>query len=780
MILDKALILDGGMGGLLLERSGKHVGYLPERLNIELPEVVLNAHKEYIASGSDVVYTNTFGANEYKFGEDLDEIISAGVALANRAKAEADKVVYTALDIGSLGKIVGEGGISFDEAYAQFVRIIQCAKDKTDIIVLETFTDLCELRAAVLAATENSSLPVVASMSFGVNGRTAFGNSVESFAVTISGLGVSAIGINCSLGPVEMLPLAKRLLACTRLPVFIKPNAGMPHLEHGKTVYDINEDAFAQAMANIKRLGISILGGCCGTTPKYIAKIVEICGKIKVDRQAFVERSVVCSATSVVFVDEPKIVGERINPTGKKVFQQALREGDYDYILRQGVLQSDEGADILDVNVGINGIDEKAAMLTIVKGLARTCDLPLQIDSSNPEVIECALRAYNGKAIVNSVNGKRESIKAVLPLVKRYGAAVVALTLDEEGIPPSVEARLDIAKRIVDECEKYGIPKCDIYVDTLTMAEAAEKGNAQCTLGALKLVKELGVRSVLGISNVSFGMPNREDINAKFLELAKQNGLDLCIINPKLKNIVGSDYAYDFLMARDGAVDAYIAYASEVSESAKAYAVPQTNDMSLDKAILFGQSQSVVQAVTKLLETKEPLDIIAQDIIPALDEVGRLYEEGKTFFLPQLIAAAGSAKCGFDILNAALEKSGYVPTGKTFVLATVKGDIHDIGKNIVKAVVSNYGYRVVDLGRDVDYERVLEAVRDNYPCVLGLSALMTTTAENMATTIRLVRNEFKDIPILVGGAVLTPEYAKSIGGIYCKDANETVQRLKAL
>ena len=768
------LILDGATGSLLTERSGAPAGYRLEKLNLENPEVVYSVHRDYVDAGSDVIYTNTFGANPLKLGGETEKVIKAAVAIARKAAGDR---AYVALDVGPLGKLIGEGGISFDEAYENYAAVIKAAADETDLIVIETMTDIADARIALLAAKENSNLPIMLSMSFEAGGRSAFGTDVESFARTVSGMGVSAIGINCSLGPVEMYPMAKKLVESTPLPVFIKPNAGMPRFENGRTVYDIDRARFCEAMANIHALGVNILGGCCGTTPDYIRMLAaQTAGKA--ERELYKPVRALCCGTATVKVDGMKVVGERINPTGKKRFQAALREGDFDYILAQGIEQSQAGADILDVNVGLNGTDEKYNMVRVVEGLQKVVSRPLVIDSSSPEVLEAALRRYNGKALVNSVNGKQSSIDSVLPLVKKYGAAVVCLALDENGIPSTAEGRVAVGKRLVDECLKAGIATEDIYVDTLTMAESAEKGSAQCTVGALEEIKKTGAGTVLGVSNVSFGMPHREDINACFLAMAKDAGLDLAIINPSLINIKYSDYARDFLLAKEGSTDAYIAYAAK-TDSVKTEDLTGKDTPDMTRAIVGGMGARAREVAETLLATLAPLDVAAQHIIPALDVVGDLYEKG-VIFLPQLIAAADAAKQAFSALESRMAAQGAAQDGKRFVLATVKGDIHDIGKNIVKAVVSNYGYKVVDLGRDVDYPVVLAAVEKNYPCALGLSALMTTTAQNMAETIRLVREKYPDLPVLVGGAVITPEYAESIGGVYCKDANATVKALREI
>lgn len=770
----KKLILDGATGSLLTERSGAPAGYRLEKLNLEDPEVVYSVHRDYVDAGSDVIYTNTFGANPLKLGNDTQSVIKAAVGIARKT---ANGRAYVALDVGPLGKLIGEGGISFDEAYENYAAVIRAAADETDLIVIETMTDIADARIALLAAKENSKLPIMLSMSFEAGGRSAFGTDVESFARTVSGMGVSAIGINCSLGPVEMYPMARKLIQSTPLPVFIKPNAGMPRFENGRTVYDIDRARFCEAMADIHALGVNILGGCCGTTPDYI-RMLAAQTTDKVERGPYRPVRALCCGTATVRIDSLKVVGERINPTGKKRFQAALREGDFDYILAQGIEQSQAGADILDVNVGLNGTDEKGNMVRVVEGLQKVVSRPLVIDSSSPEVLEAALRRYNGKALVNSVNGKQSSIDSVLPLVKKYGAAVVCLALDENGIPATAEGRVAVGKRLVDECLKAGIAIEDIYVDTLTMAESAEKGSAMCTVGALAEIKKTGAGTVLGVSNVSFGMPHREDINACFLAMAKEAGLDLAIINPSLINIKYSDYARDFLLAKEGATDAYIAYAAK-TDSVKPEDLTGKDTPDMTRAIVGGMGARAREVAETLLGTLAPLDVAAQHIIPALDVVGDLYEKG-VIFLPQLIAAADAAKQAFSALESRMAAQGTAQDGKRFVLATVKGDIHDIGKNIVKAVVSNYGYKVVDLGRDVDYPVVLAAVEKNYPCALGLSALMTTTAQNMAETIRLVREKYPDLPVLVGGAVITPEYAESIGGVYCKDANATVKVLREI
>lgn len=760
------------MGSLLLDRCNKPIGYILEKLNIEKPEIVLQAHKDYVDAGSDVVYTNTFGANSLKFDDKtLKDIIENGIQIAKKANPK-----YTALDVGPLGKVIGEGGLDFEEAVETFKKTISLANDQTDFIIIETMTSLAETRAAILAVKETSNLPLAVTMSFDENLRTFFGTSVECFCLTAEGLGADAIGANCSLGAIEMLPVAKEFVKYTNLPLIFKANAGMPRLENGKTVYDIDAVQFSDAMHNIKKLGVNILGGCCGTTPSYMKLVCEKSKNNTFPRQKADKKICsVCSQTMTEKIDSFKVVGERINPTGKKRVQQAVRENDFDFLISEGVKQYQQGANILDVNIGVSGIDEVCAMKKIITKLQNVVPLPLQIDSSKPEVLEIALRRYNGKAIINSVNGTEESLQAVLPLCKKYGAALIALTLDDDGIPKTCEKRVEIAQKIVARAKEYGISSNDIFVDALTMSEASGKGNAMKTLNALKMLKDLGLKTALGVSNVSFGMPNREDINAQFLNMAIESGLTLGIVNPSFIGLEGSIEAKNYLLGLDGADAKYL-------ELAKAYIpiVPSDDEITLYDAILTGQNEKSGKLTKILLEKENPMSISSEHIIPALDKVGEFYESGK-LFLPQLISAAESAKASFAEIEKAMEEnsSDCLENKNTFLIATVKGDIHDIGKNIVKTVVSNYGFKIVDLGRDVDFDVIVTAVEKHYPCSLGLSALMTTTADNMAKTIKFVKEKF-DIPILVGGAVLTKEYANQIGGIYCRDANDTVAKLREL
>lgn len=762
--LNDDLILDGAMGTLVMERENPKAGFPPELFNIEKPELILNIHKDYVKAGADCVNTNTFGANPYKL-KNYKEVINKGIELALNSGAK-----YVAFDIGPSGKLFGQDGFDFEECYNCFKDIILAGQDKTDFIYFETFTDLRELRTAIIAAKENSSLPVVASMSFSENGRTPFGTDADSFVYTALSAGADAVGANCSVGADKMLTIAKRLTELTDKPVFIKANAGMPFIKDGKTVYDTDSETFSKQNAKIKKAGVNAIGGCCGTNPEYIEKIKDEIKDIVPEKRKCKKISAVCSSSKTVYIDgDMKIIGERINPTGKKKFKEALISKDYDYAASCGIVQERDGAHILDVNVGLNGIDEKAAMGEVMERLFRVSELPLQIDSSDEKVIEFALRNYCGKAIVNSVNASDESLNKILPLVKKYNSAVVGLTLDEKGIPDSAEGREALAEKIINKCLDFGIDKNDIIIDVLTLSEASAKGSAKITIEALKKVKKLQVKTVLGISNISFGMPARENINAAFLDMAKKAGLDFAIINPTLLKIIPTKEAFDFLNAKDGAVQNYIERFSDVKNIAA-----EEIKTDLKTAIITGQKDLAEKEAGLLSKELSSVQIVEKFIIPALDEVGANYEKGR-FFLPQLIASAEAAKSAFSAVE---EKSGTSSDkNKRFVLATVKGDIHDIGKNIVKSVTANYGFTVIDLGRDVDYDVVLKAVEDNYPCVLGLSALMTTTVNNMEKTIKLVKAKF-DIPILVGGAVLTKEYAEKIGGIYCSDANDTVKKLK--
>lgn len=773
---NKFIILDGAMG-TQLQAKGLKTGECPELLSITHPEIVEDIHRSYINAGSMIVYTNTFGANSYKLAESgytVQEVVSASVKVAKNATKGTSALV--ALDIGPIGKLMEPtGSMSFDEAYNTFKEVVEAGKD-ADLIVFETMTDLLELKAGVLAVKENSNKPVICTMTFEENMRTFTGCCVSSMAITLEGLGVNALGVNCSLGPVQLQGVVNELAKWTTLPVIVKPNAGLPDPATGK--YNLSPVDFATSIAeSIVPTGALILGGCCGTTPEYIKELTTALSKIEPVKRSNKAVSAVCSATKTVVIDQPRIIGERINPTGKKLFKEALRNNDLDYILTQGIEQVNAGADILDVNVGLPEIDEEKMMVRAVKGLQGVVDVPLQLDSTIPQVLESALRVYSGKPIVNSVNGEEKSLEAVLPLVKKYGASVVGLTLDKNGIPKTAEGRFEIAKRIVERANALGIENKDIYIDCLTLTASAEQEGVIETLNALERVKkELGVKTVLGVSNISFGLPNRELVTSTFLTMALQKGLDLPIINPNVDAMTGAVRAYKLLANIDkNSVDFIKAYNNA---PAKKQATTAKAEVSLSYAIENGLKKEGALVTEKLLEAFTPMEIINQQLIPTLDKAGADFETGK-IFLPQLIQSATAAQACFEVIKKKLinENSAPVSKGK-IVLATVKGDVHDIGKNIVKVLLENYGYTVIDLGKDVEYEEVVKATIENDVKLVGLSALMTTTLKAMEETIALLRKSC-DCKVMVGGAVLTPEYAEKIGAdYYSRDAKESVDIAK--
>ena len=768
------ICLDGAMG-TMLQKSGLELGEKPEVLGITAPEQIIAIHRAYIDAGANVVYANTFGANRHKLqgcGYSVAQIVSAAI---KNAKTAAGHDALVALDIGPIGQLLEPiGTLSFEEAYDIFREMVLAA-DEADLIVIETMTDLMETKAALLAAKENCEKPVFVTMTFEENLRTFTGCSVSAMAMTLEGLGADAIGFNCSLGPKDLVPLVEELARWTSLPIIVKPNAGLPNLD--SNTYDIDPEEFAHQVTLLVNAGASIIGGCCGTTPDYIRALQKITPKT-VARET--RGAAVCSARSTVMLDRPRVIGERINPTGKKRFQQALRDHDIDFILGQASEQIEAGAEILDVNVGLPGIDEKAMMVEVVKALQGITDAPLQIDSTNPAVIEAALRVYNGKAIVNSVNGEETSLNAILPIVKRYGAAVVGLTLDEKGIPKTAEERIAIAQRIVDRATSLGIPKEDIYIDCLTLTASAEQAGVQETLKALSEVKKrFGVKTVLGVSNISFGLPARELVNANFLTMAMTHGLDLPIINPNIASMMGAVRSYHLLMNHDENAVAFIgAYGGEAT-AAKQQVSGEKITHDIPYCIAQGLKAECAAVCTELLETVDAMEVVNSMLIPALDEVGKKFETG-AIFLPQLIRSAEAASAGFEAVKEKLTASGegHVEKGK-IIVATVKGDIHDIGKNIVKVLLENYGYTVIDLGRDVAPQTIVDAaIRQDVPLV-GLSALMTTTLGSMEESICLLRASGHTCKIMVGGAVLTPEYAERIGAdFYAKDAKRAVDIAK--
>ena len=796
------ILLDGGMG-TMLQASGLKLGERPEELNIEDPELITGIHAQYAAAGSRIINANTFGASPHKLAGSkytLDEIIAAGIA--NCKKACAPYGALAALDVGPLGELLEPSGtLAFEDAVREYARIVRAGVAAgADLIFFETFTDLYELKAALLAAKENSTLPILASMSFEAGGRTFTGCTVESFAVTARGLGADALGINCSLGPKEIFPMAKRLAEALpgEFPVFVKPNAGLPRADGSG--YDITPQLFAMQMKPYRTLNLFAAGGCCGTTPEFIRLLNGVFEGCKPGREAHRLPSVLCSPVDFVTVDGITVVGERINPTGKKRFQQALREGDMNYILEQAVSQVEAGAQVLDVNVGAPGVDEPAVMEQVVKALQSVTSLPLQLDSSHADALERGLRVYNGKPIVNSVNGEAETLERILPLCKKYGAAVVGLAIDERGILPKAEDRVAIARRIVQAANAAGIPNEDIYIDCLTLTASAQQEDVLATVQALHVCKqELGVRTILGVSNISFGLPCRPYLNTTFLTMAMYAGLDLAIMNPSSEEMMAAVYAYNVLTNRDKQSMKYIErYADKVPASAalkqalqhQAAGGAAVSDAPADpalsgpyaplmKAVEQGLKGDAAACTKALLEEKEPLDLVDGALIPALDIVGAKYEKGK-LFLPQLLQAASAAQSAFDVIKTVLaQKGGAGATKGRIVLATVKGDVHDIGKNIVKVILENYGFEVLDLGRDVPVETVVDTVRREHIRLVGLSALMTTTLKSMEETIAALHEAQLDCKVMVGGAVLTPEYAAKIGADwYAKDAKRSADIAK--
>ena len=777
---DKRITLLDGAMGTMLQSAGLPLGQVPELWNITHPEHVSAVQRRYIEAGSRVIYTNTFGANRYKAascGHSVAELVSAGVRCARRAAEGYD--VKVALDIGPIGQLLEPlGSLGFEEAYDIFREVVLAgAEAGADLIVIETMSDLYEMKAAVLAAKENSSLPVWATMTFEATGRSFLGVTVPAMALTLTGLGVDALGFNCSLGPKELLPLIRELREWTALPLILKPNAGLPDPATGE--YSVTPEEFAGEMKEALALGVSALGGCCGTTPDFIRALASaIKGCVPSPRRE-TKRHGVCCATSATELGWVRVIGERINPTGKKRFQQALREDDLDYIVQRGIEQQEAGAEILDVNVGLPGIDEADMMRRTVKALQAAVDLPLQIDSSDPAAIEAGLRVCNGKAIVNSVNGKRAVLESVLPLCKKYGAAVVGLCMDENGIPQSWEARVEIARRILDSALAHGIAREDVYIDCLTLTVSAQQEQAAETLRALRAVREeLGLHTVLGVSNISFGLPARENITVSFLTQALYAGLDLPIVNPNQSAIMDALAAFRVLSGQDRNSEAYIHRFANAPTDLPA-PVAEKEGMSLDEAIQRGLKQETAAITARALEEMSELEVVDQLLIPALDRVGERYEK-QEIFLPQLMNAAGAACAGFDLIKLRLagRGEGAVSKGK-IVLATVQGDIHDIGKNIVRVVLENYGYTVVDLGRDVPAERVVEAAIREDAKLVGLSALMTTTVASMAETIAALRRSGHACKIMVGGAVLTEDYAAQIGAdYYAKDAKQSADIAK--
>ena len=775
------LICDGAMGTLLIE-NGLKAGELPEMWNIEHPDILYKIHKQYVDAGADIISANTFGANRLKLdgtGHSVEEIITEGVNIAKKATQQADRDVYVALDMSTTGKLLEPyGDLPFDEAYDIFKQqAIAGEKAGADLVLLETMGDLYEIKAATLAIKENTELPLIVSMIFNEKGQLLTGADVKTAVFTLEGLGVDMIGLNCGLGPKEMLEHVKEAVKYSSTPILVHPNAGLPECVNGATSYKVGAEEFSDDMEKIAKLGVYCVGGCCGTTPEHIKRTAEKCKKIAVSPVKQKHFTVVTSYSKTTLIGEkPVIVGERINPTGKKKLKAALVENNMDYIVSEAVAQADKKADVLDVNVGLPEIDEPKMLVRAIKTVQGVLNIPLQIDTSDFEAMEKALRIYNGKALINSANGKKESMEKVFPLAKKYGGVVVCLTLDENGIPDTAQGRIEIAKRMIKTAESYGLSKDDLIIDALAMTVSTGKDNAKVTLETLDYVRNtLGVNTCLGVSNISFGLPSREIINTAFFTMAMHSGLSAGIINPLSDMMMNAYYSYCALKGYDDNCENYI------NNIAKVEAVASGEAVDLKTAIIKGMKAQSADCAKAMLENTDPLKVIDGYIIPALDVVGQAFETGK-MFLPQLLMSADCAKAAFDEIKLKLTADGekQEPKGK-IVIATVKGDIHDIGKNIVKVLLENYGFDVIDLGKDVDPELVVETAKREQVKLVGLSALMTTTVANMEITIKRLHEDYPECKIMVGGAVLTQDYADRIGAdFYSKDAMGSVRYAERL
>ncbi len=772
--------LDGAMG-TMLQKQGLQTGEKPELLCFTHEDLIEQIHRQYLAAGSQIIYTNTFGANARKLegsGYGVSQVVCKAVQIARRACAGTGARV--ALDVGPIGELLEPvGTLTFDEAYSLFEEIVTAGERAgADLVVFETMADLYEVKAAVLAAKERTKLPIFVTMTFEENGRTFTGCCVESMACTLEGLGVDAVGINCSLGPKEIFPLAQRLRCNTSLPMIIKANAGMPSPEDAS--YDISPREFAEYMREYGKLGVAFLGGCCGTTPEYIAELVRALSGVVCEAHTAPLCSMVCTPSCAVAINEVRVIGERLNPTGRKQMQQALLNQNYPYILNLALKQAEAGADILDLNVGFPGVDEAALMPELVKRIQSVVTTPLQLDSSNPEALEAGLRVYNGKAIVNSVNGEQKVLDTILPLVKKYGAAVIGLTLDQSGIPQTAEERFQIAERILHEARRYGIPSRDVLIDCLTLTVSAQQDQARETLKAVRMVRErLGLHTVLGVSNISFGLPNRELITGSFLTQALEEGLDLPIINPNQSAVMDAIAAFKVLHGEDQNSVRYIERFAQISGKPDRTQEKPAHVVDLPEAIEKGLREEARVLTRACLKDRDELAVIQELLIPALDRVGDRYEKNE-IFLPQLMNAAAAACEAFDVIKQRISAKGMPEISKgKIIMATVWGDIHDIGKNIVRTVLENYGYQVIDLGKNVPPLTVVETAQREQVPLVGLSALMTTTLESMRQTIEALRNSGHNCKIMVGGAVLTPEYAQKIGAdYYAKDAKQAVDIAK--
>lgn len=779
-IENRIQFLDGAMG-TQLQAKGLPAGASPELFMMEHGEVIEEVHAAYIDSGSDIIYTNTFGANAKKLSKSqytVEDIITRAVQLAKSA-AKRKAGVRVALDIGPIGEMLEPNGyLPFEEAYELYrQQVVAGEQAGADLVIFETMSDLYEVKAAMLAAKEHTQLPVFVTMSFEADHRTFTGCTTASFALCAEGLGADAIGINCSLGPDQILPIAEELAAMTNLPLIIKANAGLP--DPITNTYSIDAAEYARMLLPYTKLPLAYVGGCCGTTPQFIRELKNALPKaIAVEKQKRRSGSYACTPTKCLRIQDVHVIGERINPTGNKRMKAALQEHRLDEILAIAMEEVEGGADILDVNVGLPGINEKEMMVEVIKELQSVIDLPLQIDSTDPAVIQAALRVVNGVAIVNSVNGEAAVMERILPAVKKYGANVVGLTMDEDGIPESAQKRLEIGARIVETAQLYGIAKENVFLDCLTLTVSAQQSGAKETLKALRAIRQqLGVYTVLGVSNISFGLPSRILLNQSFLTMAMQAGLSMPIMNPNQPAMMAAVRSYRVLQGIDADSQEYIRiYAQQKQE---ANVETGSSHMRIEESIMRGLKEETRQLCTKLLTEKEPLQIVNEHLIPALDAVGVRYEK-KEIYLPQLINAATASQCAFEEIRRAVNSSGMESISKgKIILATVKGDVHDIGKNIVKVVLENYGYQVFDLGKDVPIEAVVETAIKEQVRLIGLSALMTTTLKSMEDTIQALHDSGHDCKIMVGGAVVSAEYAKQIhADYYARDAKESADIAK--
>ena len=782
---DHILIFDGAMG-TMLQKEGLPIGDNPEIFGIKNPHKLLKIHKKYLEAGSNVLTTNTFGCNELKvnkLGYTVEEVIDTAVSIAKQAIEESDKSKprFVALDIGPIGEMLEPmGTLSFDRAYEIFKRqAIQGEKSGADLIIIETMMDLYEAKAAVLAAKENTNLPVICTMTFDENGRSFTGCLPETMVATIEGLGVDALGVNCSLGPKQLLPIVKTITELANVPVIVQANAGLPVIKEGQAVYEMNDEEFFQGVKDFVDLGVSIVGGCCGTNETFIKKISDNIDKLQKKEPKRRKSTIVCSAAKYIDIQGPTIVGERLNPTGRQPLIDAYVSGNNDYVINLALEQSNEGSEILNVNVGVPDLDEEKTMKRVIKGIQEVVDVPLQLDSSNVKALEAGLRYYNGRTIVNSVNGKEKSLETILPIVKKYGACVVGLTLDENGIPSTAEGRFNIAKKIVERAEQYGIKRQDIFIDCLSLTVSAQQDEAMETIKAIKMVKEnLGCKTILGVSNISFGIPNRQALNNTYLNLALGAGLDLAIINTEDRTMVESIDAYKVISNMDKGCLDYIEKFKFVSNDNKTKERKNYDNLTLEDVIERGLKEEAKDLTLKILESHDEHFVLDKVLIPALDVVGTKYDKGE-LFLPQMIQAAETVKVSLNIIKERLSKNNNTSSKGKIIVATVQGDIHDIGKNIVKIMLENYGYEVIDLGKDVPIEEVVKRAKEENIQLIGLSALMTTTVENMKKTIKALKENNINARVFVGGAVVTEEYAQKINAdYYSKDAKSAVEIAK--